>query len=433
MKVQSLIFFLLWAVSVSATHYAGRVVDESGQPISYATVYPEKKPEVGTASNNDGYFMFEADLDPEDRIVISFIGYEKQTIAAKTLFVLPLSSKYDNQVIVLKEQPIALQETVVTAKAGKQRNKRKQIANLLHLVYVQLEKDFSNEPARYSIVSDVAMQSSSQTWGMEQMIADIVVLPEAAKNGHDSIQFHGRFCKRFFDAQKRAEADKILSGQTLERLESKAKMPKGAPKNMMHRAANAIDSGVVVHRELFGISDVRANFRENMNDLKHWTVSNESENETVLTYTQKMTKYLGLFKVIYQRHYIINSRTYSIRRFSEHAELKVTIPFGYKLNADQLQLLNLLNMDQAHLDKFRMRKLRAEADMNTIYQRTDSKLYVLEKNMKVNAKFIGSGKKEVPINLKATQRVTDLQTQGVKPLSKEQITRRLKRHIVEIY
>ena len=63
------------------------------------------------------------------------------------------------QVIVLKEQPIALQETVVAAKSSKQRNKRKQMATLLHAVYVQLEKEFPDEPAQYQVVSDVRMTS----------------------------------------------------------------------------------------------------------------------------------------------------------------------------------------------------------------------------------------------------------------------------------
>ena len=411
--------------------YTGRVVDEKGEPISYATVYPEKQPELGTATNNDGRFRFEAELKARDKVVISFIGFEKRTIASSELS--EVSNQHSD--IVLKEQPIKLEETVVAAKKGRQRNKRKQIATLLHSVYVQMERDFSNEPAQYGIVSDVAMQSSNQTWGMEQMIANIVVLPEATKSGRDSIQFQGRFCKRFFDAQKREEANAILSGQSLERMEKDAKVPKpkGAPKDIMRKAANSIDSGVVVHRALFGVSDIRYDFRENMNDLKHWTVSNESEDETVLTYTQKVSKYLGFFKMIYKRHYIVDSKTFSVRRFSEHAEVRVTIPFGYKLNADQLQLLNLMNMGQTHLQKFRMRKLRAKADLNTIYQHVNGATYVLEKNLQVDAHFIGSQKAEVPIKLKATQRVTDLQTQGVKPLNKNQITRRLERQIVEIY
>ena len=412
-------------------------MDEKGQPISYATVYPEVAPELGTATNNDGIFRFEANLPASSPVVVSFIGFEKVEVTGDRLRVKGDASL---QVIVLKEQPIALQETVVAAKSSKQRNKRKQMAILLHAVYVQLEKEFPDEPAQYQVVSDVRMTSGeAQTghaavWGMEQMIANIIVLPEAAKGGRDSVQFQGRFCKRFFDARKRAQADSILAGQTLERLEKAQKdVPKGTPQNYMRRAANAVDSGVVVHEALFAIGNMRYDFQETMNDIKHWSVSNESEGETVLTHTQKVSKYLGCFKMTFQRHYIIDSRTYSVRRFSEHAEVKVVIPFGIKLNSDQLQMLNLVNMDEEQINKFRLKRLRGAVDLNTIYQRRNGLVYTQEKNMILNAFIVGSKKTEIPIHIQATQRVTDLQTEGVKALKKHQLTRRVRREIVEIY
>lgn len=412
-------------------------MDEKGQPISYATVYPEVAPELGTATNNDGIFRFEANLPASSPVVVSFIGFEKVEVTGDRLRVKGDASL---QVIVLKEQPIALQETVVAAKSSKQRNKRKQMATLLHAVYVQLEKEFPDEPAQYQVVSDVRMTSGeAQTghaavWGMEQMIANVVVLPEAAKGGRDSVQFQGRFCKRFFDARKRAQADSILAGQTLERLEKAQKdVPKGTPQNYMRRAANAVDSGVVVHEALFAIGNMRYDFQETMNDIKHWSVSNESEGETVLTHTQKVSKYLGCFKMTFQRHYIIDSRTYSVRRFSEHAEVKVVIPFGIKLNSDQLQMLNLVNMDEEQINKFRLKRLRGAVDLNTIYQRRNGLVYTQEKNMILNAFIVGSKKTEIPIHIQATQRVTDLQTEGVKALKKHQLTRRVRREIVEIY
>lgn len=328
----------------------------------------------------------------------------------------------------------------MAAKSSKQRNKRKQMATLLHAVYVQLEKEFPDEPAQYQVVSDVRMTSGeAQTghaavWGMEQMIANIVVLPEAAKGGRDSVQFQGRYCKRFFDARKRAQADSILAGETLERLEKAQKdVPKGTSQNYMRRAANAVDSGVVVHEALFAIGNMRYDFQETMNDIKHWSVSNESEGETVLTHTQTVSKYLGCFKMTFQRHYIIDSRTYSVRRFSEHAEVKVVIPFGIKLNSDQLQMLNLVNMDEEQINKFRLKRLRGAVDLNTIYQRRNGLVYTQEKNMILNAFIVGSKKTEIPLNIQATQRVTDLQTEGVKALKKHQLTRRVRREIVEIY
>lgn len=437
MKFKISFIVLLCALELNAAVYTGKVVDEKGQPISYATVYPEVAPELGTATNNDGIFRFEANLPASSPVVVSFIGFEKVEVTGDRLRVKGDASL---QVIVLKEQPIALQETVVAAKSSKQRNKRKQMATLLHAVYVQLEKEFPDEPAQYQVVSDVRMTSGeAQTghaavWGMEQMIANIVVLPEAAKGGRDSVQFQGRFCKRFFDARKRAQADSILAGQTLERLEKAQKdVPKGTPQNYMRRAANAVDSGVVVHEALFAIGNMRYDFQETMNDIKHWSVSNESEGETVLTHTQKVSKYLGCFKMTFQRHYIIDSRTYSVRRFSEHAEVKVVIPFGIKLNSDQLQMLNLVNMDEEQINKFRLKRLRGAVDLNTIYQRRNGLVYTQEKNMILNAFIVGSKKTEIPIHIQATQRVTDLQTEGVKALKKHQLTRRVRREIVEIY
>ena len=428
---------LLCALELNAAVYTGQVVDEKGQPISYATVYPEVAPELGTATNNDGIFRFEANLPASSPVVVSFIGFEKVEVPGGRLRV---KGDAALQVIVLKEQPIALQETVVAAKSSKQRNKRKQMATLLHAVYVQLEKEFPDEPAQYQVVSDVRMTSGeAQTghaavWGMEQMIANIVVLPEAGKNGRDSVQFQGRYCKRFFDARKRAQADSILAGETLERLEKAQKdVPKGTSQNYMRRAANAVDSGVVVHEALFAIGNMRYDFQETMNDMKHWSVSNESEGETVLTHTRTVSKYLGCFKMTFQRHYIIDSRTYSVRRFSEHAEVKVVIPFGIKLNSDQLQMLNLVNMDEEQINKFRLKRLRGAVDLNTIYQRRNGLVYTQEKNMILNAFIVGSKKTEIPLNIQATQRVTDLQTEGVKALKKHQLTRRVRREIVEIY
>ena len=437
MKFKILFIVLLCALEFNAAVYTGQVVDEKGQPISYATVYPEVAPELGTATNNDGIFRFEANLPASSPVVVSFIGFEKVEVTGDRLRV-----KGDTalQVIVLKEQPIALQETVVAAKPSKQKNKRKQMAALLHAVYVQLEKEFPDEPAQYQVVSDVRMTSGeAQTghaavWGMEQMIANIVVLPEAGIDGRDSAQFQGRYCKRFFDARKRAQADSILAGETLERLEKAQKdMPKGTSQNYMRRAVNAVDSGVVVHEALFAIGNMRYDFQEAMNDIKHWSVSNESEGETVLTHTQTVSKYLGCFKMTFQRHYIIDSRTYSVRRFSEHAEVKVVIPFGIKLNSDQLQMLNLVNMNEEQINKFRLKRLRSAVDLNTIYQRRNGLVYTQEKNMILNAFIVGSKKAEIPLNIQATQRVTDLQTEGVKALKKHQLTRRVRREIVEIY
>ncbi len=413
-RLISYILCILCIGVANATHYVGRIVDERGQGIGYATVYPEQDPVVGAATNDNGYFVIDTNLPAESPLIISFIGYEKQTLPLGTFAV-------DTATIVLREQPIALEETVVAAKASKQRNKRKQMAALLHSVYVQMERDFADEPVRYHLVSDVRMDSEGEAWGMEQMIASAVVLPEATKENHDSVQFAGEYCKRFFKPSIRALADTIFAGDGLERIDKD-----------MRKAATAVDSGVLVHKSLFALGNIRYDFDKWVGDVRNWSVSNESEGETVLTHVEKHN-YFGIVKYSITRNYILDSETLTVRRFSEYGEGQVNIPFGMKLDKDQLQILNLFNMDDQQIEKFRLRKMNAKVHLNTIYQQRNGHLYILEKNLHSDAVIIGTKKMEIPVQVSATQRVTSVQTDNVQPMSRRQMTHRVPRQIVEIY
>lgn len=404
------------ALSTTATTYFGRVVDEQFNGIGYATVYPIDNPMLGTATNNDGYFSFEASLPELSHVVVSFIGYEKQQMSL-SVFAGP-----DTAIIVLHEQPIALEQTVVTAKLPKYGNKRKQKAALIHRAYVQIVKDFPDKPYRSRIVSDVRMDSEGEAWGMEQMVATVVNLPgEGKQKDVDSVQFGAEYCKRFFKPEIRERANNLYVGDAIDKVNKR-----------IRHAAGSIDSGIIVHKALWQAGNILALFEMNMNDLKNWSVTNESDGETVLTYRQHKN-YVGIFKYNFEHHLILDSKTLSVRRFSETGYVEVNIPFGKKLDSNQLQLLNLLNMGNEEISKFRLRHLKSKMTMNTIYQRRDNKLYVLEKNLRMDAQIQGTKKKEIPLKLNATQRVVDLQTHNVQFLNKSQMPKRIQREIVEIY
>jgi hypothetical protein len=73
--------------------------------------------------------------------------------------------------------------------------------------------------------------------------------------------------------------------------------------------------------------------------------------------------------------------------------------------------------------------------INGIYQRIDGHLYPLEKNMYVDGTLTSSKKMnmEIPIAIRATQRAVQTKIKDVQPLKRSEMTRRMKRHIVEIY
>ena len=133
------------------------------------------------------------------------------------------------------------------------------------------------------------------------------------------------------------------------------------------------------------------------------------------------------------RNYVLNPKTYSVIRFSEHLTMDVNIPFGYRLKGQELMLLNLLNMSEEQYEKFRLRKGHVDCTLQTTYKRKDGKLYIHEKNLKTDGLITGTKKRTIPVHFKAGQRVTSVETSGVKPLKKSQITRRFPRQIVEIY
>lgn len=425
------IFCCLW---LSAADYKGRVVDEQGQPVPFATVYLEQNPMIGTATNNDGVFAFQADVPDYYVVVVSFIGYEKQHVSlprfasapAESQLQLssesPSSASVDSLVgnlptVVLREQPVALEEMVVMAKEKKQKNKRKAMAELLYKVYNRMQYDFSDEAYAVRLVSDVQMQAEHQPWGMEQMIAHVVTLPGLGQKGKDSVQFSGEYCKRFFEQTIRDRADTILAGSW---------MPKD-----LRRMANEVDSGVVVHRSLWAAGNIRYDFEKAMKDLRNWTVSRESETETVLTHTAKKN-YLGIFKYAYRRHYIVDSDSYRVLRFSEQLEVEVHIPFGYKLKKEELEMLNLLNMQEEGIDKFRLRHAKAHITLNTIYRTVNGHIYPAEKNLKMTAQMVGKKEQVIPVEVKATQHVLELKP-NAQPMAESELNTRIEREIVPIY
>ena len=417
----------------SATTYCGRVTNAAGEPLPYATVYPMNDPIQGTATNNDGYFTFEAELASGSEVVISYIGYEKTTLNEAELHCdNPPSTIHNPQPIVLHEQPIGLEELVIAAKQPRYGNKRKQMALLLQAVYEQLESDWPTTPTRYQMVSDVRMDSEDKPWGIEQMLATCVTLPfntlppnsspsgGGREGASDSLQFHGETCKRFFAPTIRRLADSIYSTDILEQMGKQTR-----------KAASAIDSGVVVHKGLFAAGNVRSELEEYKDDVRHWSVNKENDSLTVLTYSVKKN-FMFIFKVQYMAHFIVDSRTLRLMRSAEQLKMKVTIPFGVKLDAGQLAMLNMLNLNEQQISKFRLRQATADIHFNTLYQIIDEHLYVLEKNLHTDALIIGAKKQTIPLEVNATQRMTRV-TPNAQPLTRDQLTRRIHREIVEIY
>ena len=275
-RVIGLIFgLLLMAMPLCSERYFGRVTDLRGVPLFYATVYPLSDPSEGTATNDQGLFILETEADSASIVAVSYIGYKQLQMPLMALS----RDTADVTLIRLEEQPIALEETVVEAKRTRM-SKRKKLAQILHLTYQKLTEDLPHDKLRYSVISDVKMNASNAPWGMEQMGADVYEAPGAGAEGKDSVQFVGRWCKRYCSPEVRERIDSVLAHEK--------------DKNRQ-RMADGVDRGTLTHRALWRMRLDLDHLLDTSDELRRWKMSSEDDTRCVLTYQRKYNM-LGIVK-----------------------------------------------------------------------------------------------------------------------------------------
>lgn len=408
-KIILLFLTFLVAGTTRAVVIVGRVLDQENTPVSYASIYLKGEPFIGTVTNPQGVFSLDTKTIANDHIVVSFLGYESQE---HPLYAFTLG---DTLRICLIEQPIALEETIVSVPVTKQRNKRKAMKELLKNVRQRMDVDFPDTPVKYRVVSDVYIDSQNRPMAFEEVIGYVAELHEPTKQGvNDSVQFYGEVCKRYIDQGIMGKINPILQSENTQI----------QTKHMAHE----IDSGIVIHQTLWGggLKNVFDRLAENP---KRWTLSRESESNAVLTYKEKRN-YLGIFKAELTVHYIIDSYTYSLQNLSENMKVNVSIPFGRKLNQQQIKWLNVLNMQTDDIEKFRLKKADATIKRNIIYTTSGTRIYVKEKNMLMNVHIIDNKGKTVPVNTNATVKVLSIQTDDVKLYTRQQLDKPVPRTIL---
>ncbi|MCQ2310560.1 MAG: carboxypeptidase-like regulatory domain-containing protein [Paludibacteraceae bacterium] len=394
---------------VFAIRYSGRIVDEHGSGLMYATVFLKDNPIVGTATNSDGYFVLESDtLRPSSSVILSCIGFASREVPVGSLAA-------DSVVVTLQEQPILLTPATVEAKKVKQ-SKRKRKASILHEIYVRLQEECPHQAARYHVVSDVKMESNTSDWGMEQMVASVVQIPAADVTQKDSIQFVGKYCKRYCNPLVRKHVDHLLSGEQ--------------DKNRK-RLAQSIDSGTVVHRKIWEMSQIEKTFLLDLSDeLARWKI-NKQENMVVMTYTHTRN-YLGIVKIV-ESHSLLVDNAASLQTYMQDIHVKVFLPFSIRVKDSNLEWLNLLNMDDEKIEKFRLKKADFTVHFETHYGYRDAVLVPQQKTMHVQGMLEDNKKHQLPCELWGNQQITKVDLSGVTPVQSYRKSQKVSRELVPIY
>ena len=386
--------YILLVFSACASTLIGRITD-GNEPMSYVSVYLKENPEIGTISDIDGVFSM-SDLQKNTTVVLSFVGYKTMELKFKKI-------PTDTIDITMVEQPIMLTETLIPSKT-KKLSKRKQMKQILADVKKQMLKDFPTETRKYKIVSDYDLYEKGRMIAREEIIGSVAEIPNAGRKNTDSIQMVIDMCKRFRDRNVQLKLDSI-SGNLKE------------DKNQ--RLVNLTDSSKFIHRVLWG-SDIKWLFLELDGKVSKWTME-EQDSTFLLTYRDKKN-YFGIVKYELVLNYILDIYSYRVKSLSQSLKVNANIPFGYKLDSDQLAIINVVNLAGEEHKKYRAKYIDADIKRNIIYREEYDQVIPSEKNV-ITKIEMAERKHNKPIYVHQTGsiKVVSAQTSAVKTFTESEV------------
>lgn len=399
-------YMLTVAVGCCAIDIAGYIVDSRRQPIAYASVYLQNKPQIGTMTDSVGHFVLQGCMRT-DTAIVSFIGYE--------MYALPVERFWPNKTlrIALKDQPVMLDAVVVSAK-GNRRQQRKAMKELLTQIGTQLRADFPDEARNYRVVSRISVYNEGQIAGFDEMGGNMVELPYLRNaNKRDSIQVKADFT-RYYLAPKIDDGLRNFDQSLLKRQEKKQ--------------LQKIDfsRSEPMHRMLWAL-DIVDWFEKNGHNTSRWSVAERDADSQVLTHTATY-RLPGIFDATLRTHFFLDKSLHLIR-LAQSVDVKADIPFGYKLSDAQLAALNslIVSSEGNAFEKYRLKKLVGHIERNVLFVPQDGKMVVSEKNWAGDVHATDKNGRAVNFDQKTTINVLSVKTTGVTPYTRKQLTTKAKR------
>jgi hypothetical protein len=167
-------------------------------------------------------------------------------------------------------------------------------------------------------------------------------------------------------------------------------------------------------------SDIKWLFLELDGKISRWSME-EQDSTFLLTYREKKN-YLGIVKYELVLNYILDIYSYRVKSLSQSLQVSANIPFGYKLDADQLAIINTINFAGQEFEKYRAKYINADIKRNIIYREEYNQVIPSEKNI-VTKVEMAERKHRKPITAHQTGaiKVISAQTSEVKAFTESDI------------
>jgi len=353
----------------------GKVIDEKSKPLPYASVFLKNHPSVGTVSEENGRFTVSADTASHitadaikrDTLIISMLGYETVRVPVTQL----KSDKIN--VIRMKEYHFFIDEAVVKASKNARKQRKNEMRALLDRIYARaVNVDGPQKGDAYKIVSDIRVFKDSIPLNISRISGTLYEMPGMSSKGKDTSRIVVTFRKDFMDSTIRDAIDNF----DISILKRKEKKRVNAVKGLDEEKTAS-------HKVVWG-TDIKQLLNMTYKEEKFWDYS--QKNDTTLTVTYSRNRgFLGIVKDEERMALTVDSRTFAVSAMAGTLNVHLNLPFAYKLSPGELEVLNIVNLDEEALEKFKIKK--ADVNMSVIIRREQDgeRMLPSEKSMKNSA------------------------------------------------
>jgi len=379
-------------VMLQAEVVRGVVTDEYGEPMPAVAVFQKSNPSLGVSTNGDGKFEIEVERLRGEVLIVSMITYK--TVEYKLDGYKPDALLR----ITLQEQPIMLEEVAVNAKLSRKEVKKMK-KEVLAKFMARLKKDFPMVRHDYHVVSVYSGKQNGRELMNHEVIGVMTEYPVHKKDGGDSLNLKVQNVRQMV-------TDEVKEGYVLlDDMADKKLNTKKAKKNGWHYTKTALDEQALkMHRFLWGGEACFIAERIETDKLSRWQYTVLGD-QTVLVYTQKVNVLIA--KVEWKVYFYIDPSTCALKKMTQCFDGELHIPFGYKLSEEELQFLNALQLPDETLTKYRVRHVYSTVKRNVLFNNVSAEERgVVEKNIQVDMKVVGSKKETFDYDAKAKVIIT---------------------------
>lgn len=389
--VAILLMFLPFAM-VRGEKVRGVVTDEYGEPMAAAAVFQKSNPAAGVSTDAEGKFEIEVDKLKGEVLIVSMITYKTVEYDLE---------RYKPGVVLkvtLLEQPIMLDDVAVNAKLSrKEAKKMKQ--EVLDKFIKRLKTDFPKVKHQHNVVSSYSGKQNGRELMSHEVIGVMTEYPVHRKGGGDSLHLK-------VNEVRQIVTDEVKEGYVLlDDMADKKLNAKRAKKKGWHYTKTPLDQQALkMHRFLWGGEACYIEERVETDKLSRWQYT-VVDDQTVLIYTHKIN--ILVAKIEWKVYFYVEPSSCALKKMTQCLDVELHIPFGYKLNSEELEFLNSLQLPDDTMTKYRVRHVYGSVKRNVLFNNVSAETRnVREKNLQVDMKIVGSKNETFNYDAKAKVIIT---------------------------